>query len=114
MTKRPVLHLFERDLLKKPLIGSNEPPRTIRAKDLDDNNRRLTVLKGTGDPLPYDVRYTKDGTILTGIRNLPEDAIAKEFDVCENGSPTSYYFVVWNDEPQLPDEDAQLPPAEEV
>ena len=43
---------------------------------------------------------------LTDLENnpssgLPDGAIAKEFDVCENGSPTSYWFVVWNAEPNL-------------
>jgi hypothetical protein len=99
---KPDLHLFEKDLKNKSLVGSNAPPRTIRAKDLDDNNRKLTVLQGEGDPPAYRVKYTKDGTVLTDIQSLPENAIAKEFDVCENGSPTSYYFVVWNEEPQLP------------
>jgi hypothetical protein len=99
---KPDLHLFERDLKNKPPLGSTAPPRTIRAKDLDENNRKLTILKGEGSPPAYRVKYTKDGTVLTDIQSLPENAIAKEFDVCENGSPTSYYFVVWNEEPQLP------------
>jgi hypothetical protein len=99
---KPDLHLFEKDLKNKSLVGSNAPPRTIRAKDLDDNNRKLTVLQGEGDPPAYRVKYTKDGTVLTDIQSLPENAIAKQFDVCENGTPTSYWFVVWNEEPQLP------------
>lgn len=99
---KPELHLFERDLKNKPIVGSNAPPRTIRAKDLDDNNRKLTVLQGEGDPPAYRVKYTKDGTVLTDIQSLPENAIAKQFFICENGSPKSYYFVVWNEEPQLP------------
>ena len=99
---KPDLHLFERDLKNKPPLGSTAPPRTIRAKDLDENNRKLTILKGEGDPPAYLVKYTKDGTVLTDIQGLPRNAIAKEFDVCENGSPTSYWFVVWNEEPQLP------------
>ena len=99
---KPDLHLFERDLKIKPPLGSNAPPRTIRAKDLDENNRKLTILKSEGDPPAYRVKYTKDGTVLTDIQGLPPNAIAKEFDVCENGSPTSYWFVVWNEEPQLP------------
>jgi hypothetical protein len=32
---------------------------------------------------------------------LPDGAIAKEFDVCENGVSTSYWFIVWNAEPNL-------------
>ena len=47
---KPDLHLFEEDLKNNTLVGSNAPPRTIRAKDLDDNNRKLTILKGEGDP----------------------------------------------------------------
>jgi len=36
---------------------------------------------------------------------LPEGAIAKKLDVCENGIPRSYWFVVWEEEPVL--EEAQ-------
>jgi hypothetical protein len=97
-----LLHFFKRDLEKKPKAGSKDPPRTIRAKDLDDNNTKLTILKGKGTPPAYKVEYTKDGTILTDIQSLPKDAIAKEFSVCENGTPNSYWFVVWNNEPTLP------------
>lgn len=64
---KPELHLFERDLKNKPIAGSNAPPRTIRAKDLDENNRKLTLLKGEGDPQLYEVKYTKDGTVITRI-----------------------------------------------
>jgi hypothetical protein len=98
----PDLHKFEKDLTKKPGIGSMSPPRTIKAKNLDDNNKKLTILKGEGNPPAYRVKYTKDGTVLTDIQSLPENAIAKEFSVCENGTPISYWFVVWNNEPTLP------------
>lgn len=64
---RPDLHLFKRDLKNKPLVGSNAPPRTIRAKDLDENNCKLTLLEGEGDPPLYELKYTKDGTVITRI-----------------------------------------------
>ena len=64
---KPELHLFERDLTKKPMVGDMSPPRTIRAKDLDGNNAKLTLLKGEGDPPLYEVKYTKEGTIITSI-----------------------------------------------
>jgi len=102
----PDLHKFEKDLTKKPGIGDMSPPRTIKAKNLDDNNKKLTLLKGEGTPPAYKVKYTADGTIITDIQGLPKDAIAKEFDVCENGTPTSYWFVVWNEEPELPESTA--------
>jgi hypothetical protein len=66
----PDLHLFKDDLLKKPHPGSNAPPISIRAKDLDENNEKLTLLKGEGDPALYDVKYTKSGTVITRI--LPQ------------------------------------------
>lgn len=101
-----LLHIFKDDLLKRPLpgfmSGTPLPPRVILAKDLDDNNKALTLIDGEDDPPAYRVKYTKDGTVLTDIQGLPPNAIAKEFDICENGSPASYWFVVWNEEPQLP------------
>jgi hypothetical protein len=71
---KPDLHLFERDLKNKPVAGSNDPPRTIRAKNLDDNNKRLTLLQGAGDPPLYEVQYTTDGTRITRI--LPNGSVA--------------------------------------
>lgn len=32
---------------------------------------------------------------------LPDGAIAKEFDVCENGEPKKYWFIVWEEKPNL-------------
>lgn len=63
----PDLHKFERDLTNIPPPGSNAPPRTIRAKNLDDNYRKITLLPGEGSPPLYDVRYTKDGTRITRL-----------------------------------------------
>jgi hypothetical protein len=61
------LHLFERDLANKPGKGSSAPPRTIKAKDLDGNNKKLTLLQGEGDPPSYTVKYTSDGIIISGL-----------------------------------------------
>jgi hypothetical protein len=96
------LHKFRDDLLKKPPLGVKAPPIGIRATDLDDNFRKITVIEGRGTPPAYKVKYTKDGTLLTDISGLPKDAIAKEFDVCENGQPRTWWFVVWENEPELP------------
>jgi hypothetical protein len=65
------LHLFERDLANKPGNGSSAPPRTIRAKDLDENNKKLTVLQGEGSPPSYTVKYTPDGIILNVLPTPP-------------------------------------------
>lgn len=69
---KPDLHLFERDLKLRPMVGDMSPPRTIRAKDLDGNNAKLTLLKGEGAPSLYEVKYTKEGTVITSIFPFPE------------------------------------------
>jgi hypothetical protein len=97
----PDLHKFERDLKNRPGPGSNAPPVSIRAKDLDENYKKVTLIESNEDPPPYTVEYTKEGTRLKDIRGLPPDAIAKQFDVCENGQPKRYWFVVWEQEPEL-------------
>lgn len=76
------LHLFEQDLVNKPGKGSMAPPRTIRAKDLDGNNKKLTLLPDNGETPAYTVKYSQDGTRL--------NFTTKEFDVCENGTPVKY------------------------
>ena len=71
-----LLHIFKDDLLKRPLpgfmSGTPLPPRVILAKDLDENNKTLTLLAGEGDPKLYEVKYTKDGTVITSIFPFPE------------------------------------------
>lgn len=32
---------------------------------------------------------------------LPAGATAKQIDICENGNPQQYWFLVWNQEPQV-------------
>jgi hypothetical protein len=76
------LHLFERDLANIPGKGSSAPPRTIKAKDLDENNKKLTLLPDQSETPAYTVEYTQDGTRLKFE--------GKEFDVCENGTPVKY------------------------
>lgn len=70
----PDLHKFERDLKNRPGPGSNAPPVSIRAKDLDGNYRKVTLIASDQDPPLYQVEYTADGTRLT--RLLPEGANA--------------------------------------
>ncbi len=91
---------FSDYLRAQPL--ENDPPRSIRARDLDNNFARLTVISPKTDPPPYRVEYTKDGTVLKDIAGLPPDAIAKQITLCENGQPKAYWFVVWEEKPQLP------------
>lgn len=67
----PDLHRFQDDLKNRPgPYTHNVPPRKIRAKDLDENYRKITLIEGAGSPPLYSVEYTKDGTRITRI--LPE------------------------------------------
>jgi hypothetical protein len=45
--------------------------------------------------------YDEDAMGGGGGAGLPDGAIAKEFDVCENGQPATYWFVVWEEEPVI-------------
>lgn len=72
----PDLHKFEGDLLNRPGPGSNAPPRTIRAKDLDENYKKVTLIESDKTPKLYELRYTKDGTRITRILpDLPDSSV---------------------------------------
>lgn len=68
----PDLHLFEKDLRNTPARGSNAPPRTIRAKDLDQNFTKITLVDSRDDPPTYRVEYTKTGTVIRDLKTLPD------------------------------------------
>ena len=82
---RPDLHRFEQDLKNKPGLGSTDAPRTIKAKKLDDNNKKLTLLKGEGTPALYEVKYTPEGTLITRIFPIPPDSTAMHVLTITNG-----------------------------
>jgi hypothetical protein len=69
--RKPDLHLFKDDLRKKPPDGSNAPPRSIKAQDLDENFVKTSVIAPLEDPPRYTVEYTREGTRLK-ITVLPE------------------------------------------
>jgi hypothetical protein len=96
------LHKFKKDLDNVPPRGSNQPPVSIRARDLDGNFEKVTVLPSEAIPPEYQVTYRDDGVILSDINGLPEGAVAREFNVCENGNPVTYWLLTWDQEPELP------------
>jgi hypothetical protein len=61
------------------------PPRTIKAKNLDDNNKKLRLLKGEGTPALYEVEYTTQGTRITRIFPIPPDSTAMHVLTITNG-----------------------------
>jgi len=67
VSNSPDLKIFERLKKNKPASGSNDYPVAIKAEDLDENWKRTTLLKGSGEPKLYEVEYTKDGTRITKI-----------------------------------------------
>jgi hypothetical protein len=67
------LHLFRDDLKQIPGPGSSAPPRSIRAGDLDENYEKVTVIKPKqNNPVPYELEYTEQGTVLKNIKQLPD------------------------------------------
>jgi hypothetical protein len=67
------LHEFKEDLKNKPGPGSDAPPRTIRASDLDGNFKKVMLIESDDvDPVPYEVEYTEDGTMLKNLKQLPD------------------------------------------
>lgn len=60
----PDLHKFTDDLRRRPGKGVSAPPRAIRAIDLDENNRKLTIVAPVENPPRYTVEYTREGTRL--------------------------------------------------
>lgn len=86
----PDLHIFKEDLKIKPAPGSNAPPVSIRARDLDDNNKKITVIRSklaarTQVFPDYTPEYTNDGTMLT----------FEGFDayICEDGEAVQYRIL---------------------
>jgi len=79
------LHKFEQDLKNKPGLGSMDAPRTIKAKKLDDNNKKLTLLKGEGTPALYEVKYTPEGTLITRILPTPPESTTMHVLTVTNG-----------------------------
>jgi hypothetical protein len=67
------LHEFREDLKQRPPPGSNAPPVGIRAKDLDENFTKVSLIESDQtDPKPYDVTYVKEGTRIENIRIAPD------------------------------------------
>jgi hypothetical protein len=67
------LHEFKEDLKNKPWAGSDAPPRTIRASDLDGNFKKVMLIESDDiDPVPYEVEYTEDGTKLKNLKTAPD------------------------------------------
>jgi hypothetical protein len=67
------LHKFREDLKNKPGPGSDAPPRTIRARNLDENFQKVMVIESDQvDPVPYEVEYFDEGTRLKNIKAIPD------------------------------------------
>jgi hypothetical protein len=67
------LHIFKEDLAKVASKGSDAPPRTIRASDLDGNFKKVTLIESDDvDPVPYELEHTEDGTRLKSVKQLPD------------------------------------------
>jgi len=86
------IHKFVDDLKSRPSGNSNSPPRSIKARDLDDNFAAITVIEVDGGSRSYAVNYTKDGITLSFYPDLednpvtPEAVMEKLTDVPKSGT----------------------------
>jgi hypothetical protein len=71
---KPDLHLFIKDLRARAVAGSNAPPVSIRAKDLDENFEKVTVLPSEAESPEYRVEYRKNGVMLSEFLPRGENA----------------------------------------
>ena len=66
-------HKFVDDVKKTPGKGSNDPPRSIKAQDLDDNFLKVCLIEDSErTDQPYKVNYTKDGIVLDILPDIPQ------------------------------------------
>jgi hypothetical protein len=66
-------HKFVEDLKTRPSGNSNQPPRSIKARDLDDNFLKVCIVEDSArSDQPYKVNYTKDGIVLDIFPNIPQ------------------------------------------
>jgi hypothetical protein len=56
------LHIFANDLATKVSGNSSAPPRSIKASNLDNNFKAVTIIPNHN--IPYTVNYVVDGTSL--------------------------------------------------
>jgi hypothetical protein len=126
-SKHPDVVYYQDYLMQRPALGSNTPPVSIKASDLDKCFAAVTVIENPDEPddrKSYGVAYKPEGTYLTNISGLPEgirlgdiiyyDPLSedgwvvlaapenttiriKKFDVCENGQPKEYNMLVWEE-----------------
>jgi hypothetical protein len=123
VTSRNEKLVLFKDYLNRRATG-NDPPVSIKAKDLDENFAFTTVIENpdeTDDNKSYRVKYEESGTVLEitalpkGERKgdilywnpegngkwvvlpAPEGSTIgiKQFDVCQNGQPKQVNMLVW-------------------
>jgi hypothetical protein len=90
----PRLYTFSHD-------AQSRPASPLKAKELDGNFQRLRLLESLQNPPAYTLVCSDEGVRITGISGLPSpDTVqAKQFDVCENGTPVTYWMLTWPQNP---------------
>lgn len=74
-------------------------PSTVSASKLDANFAAVTVINPPDES--YRVEYDAKGIILANLRGVPDGATARQFNVCDNGTPRTYWMLTWDTEPEL-------------
>ena len=74
--------------------GLIPPLRAIPKKPSDPNNKYLAPDGGNNGKPSWK-------TFPEPVSGLPSGATAKQFDVCEDGEPKQYWFLTWEEEPNI-------------
>jgi|688.fasta_scaffold2185948_1 hypothetical protein len=96
-SRNPNVKTFKEDV--KGAAKNRKAPNRVSASKLDNNFAAVTVVEPQDGS--YRVSYESGGTVLLDITGLPEGATARQFNVCDNGNPRTYWMLTWDSAPQL-------------
>lgn len=88
-------------------VAGNYVTQEINATASPQVSVQITQNKSTEGSGPIGAQPTATSSVDAGGggTGLPEGAIFKEFQICEDGEPKTYWFVVWEEEPLIEEEE---------
>lgn len=87
-------------------VAGNYVTQEINATASPQVSVQITQNKSTEGSNPVGGQPSATSSVAAGGggTGLPEGAIFKEFQICEDGEPKTYWFVVWEEEPIIEEE----------
>jgi hypothetical protein len=85
-----------------PWIPYKIPPTPVPAA----GKQYALSFSGNATPAKNPSQFLQWREVGSGS-GLPAGATAREFSVCENGNPETYWMLTWDEEPVIPEEDEE-------